>query len=77
MEFTETCLSGIVLISSSFIGRKVLEIAPKEIEDSKKAAVESEAEVDGGVLVYNKRLYNSLIYIEFIHCPVYSLNCAI
>ena len=35
----------------SIVGKKVLEVAPETVEDSKKAAIESEAEVDGGVRV--------------------------
>ena len=35
----------------SLVGKRVLEVAPGGLEASKKAAVESEAELDGGVLV--------------------------
>jgi NhaP-type Na+/H+ or K+/H+ antiporter len=34
----------------SSVGRRVLEVAPEEIDDSRKAAIESEANVDGGLL---------------------------
>jgi NhaP-type Na+/H+ or K+/H+ antiporter len=34
----------------SSVGGRVLEVAPEEIDDSRKAAIESEANVDGGLL---------------------------